>query len=149
MSTQATAFWKRKTLAQLSSAEWESLCDGCGLCCLQKLEDEEDGAVYYTRVACKMLDLANCRCTDYPNRKQHVPDCIELTVEQADQFHWLPPSCAYRLVAAGQDLPEWHYLVSGDRDQVHVQRISQAGRMFSETVVDEDHWEDHLIFRAG
>lgn len=149
MSSQATAFWKRKTLAELGPTEWESLCDGCGLCCLQKLEDDEDGAVYYTRVACKMLDLKSCRCTDYPNRKRHVPDCIELTVEQADQFNWLPPSCAYRLVANGQDLPGWHYLVCGDRDQVHVQRVSQSGRMFSETVIDEDDWEDHLIFRAG
>lgn len=149
MVATSEPFWKLKKLAQLDRAEWESLCDGCGLCCLQKLEDEEDGAVYYTRIACKLLDLQTCRCSDYPNRIQHVPDCIQLTPAQADQFQWLPPTCGYRLVSEGKDLPAWHHLVSGDPQAVHAERISRAGRMLSESSVAEEDWEDHLIFRAG
>ncbi|GGU79875.1 UPF0260 protein [Pseudomonas laurentiana] len=149
MAVNADPFWMRKTLEQLDQQEWESLCDGCGLCCLQKLEDEDDNSVYYTRIACKLLDLKSCQCRDYPNRFEHVPDCIQLTPGKADQFRWLPPTCAYRLVSEGQDLPSWHYLVCGDREQVHTQRISQSGRMLSETTVAEDDWEDYLIFRAS
>ncbi|KAF1854344.1 hypothetical protein Lal_00045021 [Lupinus albus] len=108
MAAKVEPFWKRKTLAQLDQEEWESLCDGCGLCCLQKLEDEDDGAVYYTRIACKLLDLKTCRCTNYPKRRDFVPDCIQLTPAQADEFRWLPPTCGYRLVAEGKDLPPWH-----------------------------------------
>ncbi|GGM22912.1 UPF0260 protein [Pseudomonas asuensis] len=142
-------FWKRKTLDQLDQGEWESLCDGCGLCCLQKLEDEEDGSVYYTRIACQLLDLKTCKCTRYAERKQFVADCIQLTPGQADEFKWLPPTCGYRLVSEGKDLPIWHPLVSGDEGAVHDARISQSGRMLSETQVAEDDWEDYMIFRAG
>jgi len=142
-------FWRRKTLEQLNAQEWESLCDGCGLCCLQKLEDEDDNSVYYTRIACKLLDMDTCQCSDYPNRFAHVPDCIQLTPGKADQFTWLPSTCGYRLVSEGKDLPAWHHLVCGDRQQVHEQRISQAGRMLREQDVHEDDWEDHLIFRAS
>jgi hypothetical protein len=149
MAAKTEPFWKRKSLAQLDRDEWESLCDGCGLCCLQKLEDDEDGSVYYTRIACKLLDLATCRCSNYAERKRFVPDCIQLTPEQADQFRWLPPTCAYRLVAEGKDLLPWHHLVCGDRQAVHDARVSQAGRMLSETAVAEEDWEEHLIFRAG
>ncbi|MDV7210874.1 YcgN family cysteine cluster protein [Azotobacter beijerinckii] len=149
MAAKVEPFWKRKTLDRLDSAEWESLCDGCGLCCLQKLEDEEDGGVYYTRIACRLLDLETCRCRDYANRRRSVPDCIQLTPAQAGAFQWLPPTCAYRLVAEGQDLPLWHPLVCDDPQAVHRERISQAGRMLSETTVSEDDWEDYLIFRAG
>ena len=130
MAVNAAPFWMRKTLEQLDRQEWESLCDGCGLCCLQKLEDEDDNSVYYTRIACKLLDLKSCQCRDYPNRFEQVPDCIQLTPGTADQFKWL-------------------YLVCGDREQVHKQRISQSGRMLSETTVAEDDWEDYLIFRAS
>ena len=149
MAAKVEPFWKRKSLTQLDAEEWESLCDGCGLCCLQKLEDEDDGSVYYTRIACKLLDRDSCRCSDYANRRAQVPDCIQLDAAQAEQLKWLPPTCAYRLVAAGSDLPPWHHLVCGDRNAVHEQRISQAGRMLSENQVAEDDWEDHLIFRAG
>lgn len=149
MAAKVEPFWKRKTLDQLDAGEWESLCDGCGLCCLQKLEDEEDGGVYYTRIACRLLDLETCRCRDYANRRQSVPDCIQLTAAQAGEFQWLPPTCAYRLLAEGKDLPLWHPLVCGDPQAVHRERISQAGRMLSETSVAEDDWEDYLIFRAG
>lgn len=149
MAVKVEPFWMHKTLSQLDPVEWESLCDGCGLCCLQKLEDEDDGGVYYTRIACKLLDLKTCQCSDYPNRRALVPDCIQLTPGQADEFKWLPPTCGYRLVSEGKDLPLWHHLVCGDRDQVHKQRISQSGRMLSEKSVAEDDWEDYLIFRAG
>lgn len=149
MAAKTEPFWKRKTLDQLDRDEWESLCDGCGLCCLQKLEDEEDGSVYYTRIACKLLDLRTCRCSDYAERKRHVPDCIQLTPADAGEFRWLPPTCAYRLVAEGKDLLPWHHLICGDPQAVHDARISQAGRMLGEADVAEEDWEDHLIFRAG
>ena len=149
MIADTAPFWRRKTLDELDSREWESLCDGCGLCCLQKLEDEDDNSVYYTNIACKLLDLQTCQCSDYTNRFEHVPDCVQLTPGKADQFKWLPPTCGYRLVSEGKDLPAWHHLQSGDREQVHEQRISRSGRMLSENDVDEDDWEDHLIFRAG
>ncbi|MCL7462622.1 YcgN family cysteine cluster protein [Pseudomonas sp. NW5] len=149
MTAKQVPFWERKMLAEMSEAEWESLCDGCGLCCLHKLEDEEDGSVYYTRIACKLLDLQSCRCSDYAERHRQVPDCIRLTPAQADQFNWLPATCAYRLLAQGQPLPDWHHLVCGDPDAVHAARISQAGRMLREGAVAEEDWEEHLIFRAG
>jgi uncharacterized cysteine cluster protein YcgN (CxxCxxCC family) len=149
MAAITQPFWKRKTLDQLDAQEWESLCDGCGLCCLQKLEDEDDGAVYYTRIACKLLDLKTCQCSRYAERTRFVPDCIQLTPAQADQFAWLPPTCGYRLVAEGKDLPEWHPLICDDREAVHKAGISQSGRMLSETQVAEDDWEDYLIFREG
>ena len=149
MAAKVEPFWKRKTLAQLDQDEWESLCDGCGLCCLQKLEDEDDGSVYYTRIACKLLDRDSCQCTNYPNRQQFVPDCIQLSPARTDEFRWLPPTCAYRLVSEGVDLPPWHHLLCGDRQAVHAAGISQAGRMLSEDSVAEDDWEEHLIFRAG
>ena len=108
MAAKVEPFWIRKTLEHLDQEEWESLCDGCGLCCLQKLEDEDDNSVYYTRIACKLLDLKTCQCTDYPNRRASVPDCIQLTPGHADQFKWLPPTCGYRLVSERKDLPLWH-----------------------------------------
>jgi len=147
MSSTQAPFWQRKTLKQLSAQEWESLCDGCGLCCLQKLEDADDGTVYYTRIACKLLDLATCRCSDYSNRCRKVPGCIQLTADQTEHFHWLPKTCAYRLVAEGRDLPDWHHLVCGDPQRVHQVGISMAGQMLSEKQVAEDDWEDFLIHR--
>ncbi|HZJ95679.1 MAG TPA: YcgN family cysteine cluster protein [Thiopseudomonas sp.] len=149
MAAPVEPFWKRKTLAELSREEWESLCDGCGLCCLQKLEDEQDGGVYYTNVACQLLDLGTARCSNYPERQSLVPECIQLTADQADVFTWLPATCAYRLVNEGKDLFAWHHLVCGDRNAVHSEGISQLGRMVSELDVEPKDWERHLIFRTS
>lgn len=121
MTTQdktSTEFWKQKRLSQMSHDEWESLCDGCGRCCLHKLEDEEDGRIYYTRAACSLLDIKSCRCKDYANREKLMPDCLQLSVDNAQYFDWLPETCAYRLLAEGEPLPEWHPLITGDSDSV-------------------------------
>jgi len=126
-------FWKRKSLAEMSKTEWESLCDGCALCCLQKLEDEETGDVYFTDVACRLLDTETCRCTDYTARAKKVADCLVLSADEPDTFHWLPASCAYRRLADGKDLPDWHPLRTGDPDSVHGAGISAKGKMVSET----------------
>lgn len=119
-------FWQEKTLAQMDEAEWESLCDGCARCCLHKLEDEDTGEVFFTRLACCLLDIAACRCTRYAERCREVPDCLDLRAGFT-QFHWLPSTCAYRLLAEGKDLPAWHPLVSGDPATVRRARIAIAG----------------------
>ena len=131
-------FWRHKTLDQLNRLEWESLCDGCGLCCLLKLEDDETGEVEYTDLACRLLDCESCRCTDYPNRQRHVEDCIGLTPEGVGSTYWLPPTCGYRLVDEGRDLYWWHHLISGDRDTVHQAGISARGRVVSEEDCKDD-----------
>ncbi len=127
----------------MSRAEWESLCDGCGLCCLLKLEDDETGEVEYTDIACRLLDCDSCRCSDYANRQAKVPDCIGLTPERLKSVYWLPPSCGYRLVGEGKDLYWWHHLVSGDPETVHQAGISARGR-----VVSEDETEDDILDRV-
>ncbi|MGQ3029553.1 MAG: YcgN family cysteine cluster protein, partial [Ferrovibrionaceae bacterium] len=109
-------FWRAKTLDQLSRDEWESLCDGCGKCCLHKLEDMDTGRVHYTNVACRLLDLGTCRCGNYPKRQALVPDCISLDPTLVDALKWMPSTCGYRLVAERKDLPWWHPLVSGDSE---------------------------------
>ncbi len=126
-------FWRTKTLAEMTPAEWESLCDGCGKCCLHKIEDADDGRYYYTNVACRLLNLGTGRCTAYEHRCDHVPDCVHLTAVEVGDLGWLPSSCAYRLLAAGKDLPWWHPLVSGDLETVHRAGASVRGRAISET----------------
>jgi uncharacterized protein len=121
-------FWKTKTLTQMSDAEWESLCDGCGKCCLIGLEDEETGVIHLTDVACKLFDGESCQCSDYANRKAKVPDCVKLTPENVPELYWLPKTCGYRLVAAGQDLRSWHPLISGDPQSVHTANVSVRGK---------------------
>ncbi|MBB5212340.1 YcgN family cysteine cluster protein [Microbulbifer hydrolyticus] len=138
-------FWQRKSLAEMTAAEWESLCDGCGRCCLHRLEEEESGEVFTTCVACKLLDTHSCRCSDYPHRKKQVPDCIQLTPEDAAGFTWLPATCAYRILAQGGQLPDWHPLVSGDPDSVHRAGISVQDKVISEEGVNPDDFEDYII----
>jgi uncharacterized cysteine cluster protein YcgN (CxxCxxCC family) len=138
-------FWE-KPLSKLDRGEWEALCDGCGRCCLHKLEDEETGELHATNVACRLLDRRNGRCTDYSNRKALVPDCVVLTRGKVDTLEWLPESCAYRLRAASEPLPEWHYLVSGSRETVH-----EAGQSTRGWTVHEDEAGDlefHVVERA-
>lgn len=132
-STEADIpFWKRKTLAEMNAEEWESLCDGCGKCCLEKLEDGESGAVSYTNVACRLLNVHTCRCTRYQQRHRFVRNCVSLTPESVPDLTWLPSTCAYRLLAEGRDLPWWHYLVSGDSETVHAVGASVQGRAIPE-----------------
>ena len=126
-----------------------SRCATVAACAACRSSRTRTTAASTTRIACKLLDLQSCRCTNYAERIRFVPDCIQLTPAQADEFQWLPPTCGYRLVAEGKDLPLWHHLVCGDPERVHKERISQSGRMLSETQVAEDDWEDYLIFRAG
>jgi len=132
MAVNARPFWQRKTLAELSPPEWEALCDGCGQCCRHKLEDADTGEVYPTKIACQLLDTQSCRCTDYANRHQTVPECIELTSKSISRYHWLPETCAYRRLAEGKDLDWWHPLVSGDPNTVHTAGISVQGQLINE-----------------
>ena len=138
-------FWRAKTLAQMNAREWESLCDGCGRCCLVKLEDEETGTIHPTDVACTLLDEDACRCRDYGNRQAKVPDCLRLTPETVPALSWLPPTCAYRLLAEGRDLYWWHPLVSGDPETVHVAGISVRGRVSGP---EEDFTLEELLERV-
>lgn len=135
-------FWELP-LADLDREEWEALCDGCGRCCLHKIEDEDTGAIEHTNVACKLLDCATAQCRDYRNRKAFVPDCLRLTLRIVHDVPWLPPTCAYRLRADGKPLKDWHYLVSGDRESVVAAGISVAGRVVSETVAGP--LEHHIV----
>lgn len=130
--TAAAPFWRTKPLGAMTRAEWESLCDGCGRCCLHKLRDEDTGELGWTNVACRLLDIRSCRCSDYANRRARVPDCVKLTPKRVATIDWLPPTCAYRLVQEGQDLPWWHPLVSGDPETVHEAGVSVRGKAIGE-----------------
>jgi uncharacterized cysteine cluster protein YcgN (CxxCxxCC family) len=124
-------FWAVKALEEMTPAEWESLCDGCGRCCLVKLEDEDTGAIHATDVACALFDAGTCRCSDYGNRATRVPDCVTLTPREVRSLGWLPPTCAYRLVARGEGLKWWHPLVSGDPSTVIEAGVSVHGKVFA------------------
>ena len=132
MSEPTAPFWKTKTLSQMTHDEWESLCDGCGRCCLHKLRFEETNDLAYTNVACRLLNLGTARCGDYANRRRRVPDCVSLTQESVNEIDWLPPSCAYRRLSEGKELAWWHPLVSGDPETVHSSGVSVIGRAIDE-----------------
>ncbi|MBO9466893.1 YcgN family cysteine cluster protein [Tropicibacter sp. R15_0] len=142
----APRFWDRKPLNKLSDREWEALCDGCGKCCLNKLEDEETGEVALTRVACRLLDDATCLCSQYEIRHQFVPECIVLRPSNIEKnLYWMPETCAYKLLWNKKPLPEWHPLMSGRADSVHEAGISMQGRTVSEFDIADEDWEDHII----
>ena len=125
-------FWKLKTLAEMTPAEWESLCDGCGKCCLEKLEDYPSGDISFTNVACRLLNVHTCRCKKYEQRRRFVPNCESLTAENVGRLTWLPSSCAYRSLAEGRELPWWHHLVCDDLEMVHAVNASVRGRVVPE-----------------
>lgn len=140
------AYWETKTLAEMSPREWENLCDGCGLCCVIRFEDEDTGDVIPTRVHCKLFDPDACTCADYANRQAQVPDCIKLTPNNIERLAWMPKSCAYRRLNEGRPLAAWHHLISGSRETVHTAGVSVRGQTISELALAQP--EDALDFEA-
>lgn len=138
-------FWERKSLAQMTEQEWESLCDGCGQCCLHKLMDAETDEVYYTNVGCSWLDKTTGSCKDYANRFESGEACLKLTRDNVHEFDWLPETCAYRRLACGQSLPNWHPLITGSKDAMYAAGVSVRNSIVYE--IDVIDWEDHIINR--
>ena len=142
---ESPPFWKTKSLDEMNPVEWESLCDGCARCCLVKLEDEDTAAIHLTRLACSMLDIGACRCSDYANRRKLMPDCLSIDPEAVRRLGWLPDTCAYRVVEEGRDLAWWHPLVSGSRETVHEAGISVRAMAISEAKIDPDQLHRYII----
>jgi uncharacterized protein len=140
-------FWKSKSLAEMSPSEWESLCDGCGKCCLSKLEDEDTGEIHWTSVACRLFDSGACKCRDYPNRTKKVHDCVQLTPDNVGTISWLPSTCGYRLVNEGKDLFDWHPLISGSAKTVHEAGVSVRGKVtaFEDDLASTDDYLLHML----
>jgi len=143
MSEQQPTFWVNKTLDELTPEEWEALCDGCAKCCLHRLEDEDTREIHFTNVCCRYLDQERCRCTDYPMRSTNVPECVTITPQVLEDPYWLPETCAYRLLAEGKPLPEWHPLVCGDPERVFTSGNAVYGKVISE--LEADDLECHLV----
>ena len=141
-----TNWWESTSLADMTREQWESLCDHCGKCCLIKLEDEDDGQVYYTDVVCDLFQDEDCHCSDYWNRETLVPTCVRLTQDNLDTINWMPPSCAYRSIQDEQGLPEWHHLVSGNKATIHQQGQSVKGRtIFEKEIKHADDYQEHVV----
>ena len=138
------SFWRTKSLAEMTTEEWESLCDNCGQCCLHKLEDEDTGEIAFTRVVCDLIDLKTCRCTDYSERTRRVPECLDLKQHDFSEYRWLPATCAYRLLSEGEDLPTWHPLISGSKGSVRKAGMSVSAYAIKQAEVDD--MEDHIIY---
>ena len=141
---QKDNFWKHTSLNKMTKLQWESLCDGCGKCCVLKLEDVDTSNVYYTDVGCKLLDCTTARCRDYSNRKMHVPDCVVLTIDNLPMLRWMPKTCSYRLLFEGKELPDWHPLLTGNQKSPAIAGHSVAGCVFTESAVEEDDLADHI-----
>ena len=144
MSNQRPAFWTLP-IATLTRAEWEALCDGCGQCCLHKAEDEDTGAIYPTNVACRLLDVNTCRCTNYADRHELVPECAVLSPDHPELFEWMPETCAYRLMHEGKSLPDWHPLITGNPQSVHAHGASARKKLIPEFLADEEHLEKYIV----
>ncbi|MEE9347698.1 MAG: YcgN family cysteine cluster protein [Robiginitomaculum sp.] len=142
-------FWKTKNMHEMSSSEWESLCDGCGKCCCIRMEDEDTGAIYVTNVTCKLFDTATCQCTNYPNRTALVPDCVQVTPDNAGALKWMPRTCSYRLIAEGKDLPDYHHLITGSRQTINEQGMSVQHATVSEEGVPEDEQHRFIVQWPG
>ena len=149
MSKPKKPFWKSTPLTEMSKEQWESLCDGCGKCCCIRLEDEDNGAIYITDVVCKLFDSQSCQCTDYKNRSIKVPDCVTLTPDNVNRLNWMPQTCAYRLIANGEDLPPWHHLVSGSKETIHDAGMSVQNAVISELAVDEEDHPHRIVIWPG
>ncbi len=146
VAVEEQPFWRTKSLDEMSAREWESLCDGCGRCCLVKLEDEDTGDIHFTDIGCKLLNTESCRCTDYSRRRRRVPDCVKLTPEGARALSWLPSTCAYRVLAEGRDLAWWQPLVSGSGETVHEAGVSVRGRVSAgEEDVPVELWPERIV----
>lgn len=144
MTDHLPPFWE-KPLEQLNQSEWEALCDGCGRCCLKKLQDESTEATHYTRVVCRLMDQKNCQCTAYDKRSKLVPDCLVLDLEMLPTLDWIPDTCAYRLRWEGKSLYSWHPLIAGSRELMNQEGISVSGKIISEEFVHEDGIQEHII----
>jgi len=145
MSSTGGGFWLHKSLLQMTDSEWESLCDGCGRCCLVKLEDEDSGEIYFTNIACRLFDDEHCKCRDYSHRTEQVPGCLVLRPLNESLLAALPPSCAYRRLAEGRGLAGWHPLLSGDSETVVQAGIAMRGQVISEEFIHPDQWQEHII----
>lgn len=143
--TKKSNFWQTLTLSEMNQSQWESLCDGCGRCCLHKIEDEHTNEIFFTDVVCHYLDEETCRCPHYDNRQDYVPTCLSIEPDWGEKFKWLPKTCAYRLLSEGKDLPDWHPLISGDKDSIHWAGISVRGRTYTDNEIAEKDFFDHVI----